>query len=106
MDAHNGTILWSIATPNNSIAYGPVTVANGVVFVTAYGTPYGTLMALEAISGKILWQYKANSSLAGGVSVVKGCVYMGEGSTGISITVAPYSTEGSHVDAFCLQTHK
>ncbi len=102
MDAHNGSILWSIATPNNSIAYGPVTVANGVVFVIAYGRPYGTLMALEAISGKILWQYKANSTLAGGVSVVKGCVYMGEGPTEASKVAVPFSIGGFRVDAFCV----
>jgi len=103
MDANNGTILWSIAAPNSSIAYGPVTVANGVVFVTAYGVPYGTLLALEATSGEILWQYNASSSLAGGVSVVNGCVYMGEGVTVVSVTVVPYpSVGGSRVDAFCL----
>ncbi len=103
MDANTGSILWSIAAPNSSIAYGPVTVANGVVFVTAYGVPYGTLLALEATSGKILWQYNASSSLAGGVSVVNGCVYMGEGVTVVSVTVVPYpSVGGSRVDAFCL----
>jgi outer membrane protein assembly factor BamB len=103
MDANTGSILWSIAAPHSSIAYGPVTVANGVVFVTAYGVPYGTLLALEATSGKILWQYNASSSLAGGVSVVNGCVYMGEGVTVVSVTVVPYpSVGGSRVDAFCL----
>jgi outer membrane protein assembly factor BamB len=82
-----------------------VTVANGVVFVTAYGVPYGALLALEATSGEVLWQYNASSSLAGGVSVVNGCVYLGEGSTGISELAAPISVGGSHVDAFCLQFH-
>jgi hypothetical protein len=45
----------------------------------------------------------ASSSLAGGVSVVNGCVYMGEGVTVVSVTVVPYpSVGGSRVDAFCL----
>ncbi|CAK9210451.1 unnamed protein product [Sphagnum troendelagicum] len=105
LDANNGSILWSTAAPNSSIAYGPVTVANGVVFVTAYGVPYGALLALEATSGEVLWQYNASSSLAGGVSVVNGCVYLGEGSTAIGELSAPISVGGSHADAFCVQFH-
>ncbi len=82
-----------------------MTVANGVVFVTAYGVPYGALLALEATSGKVLWQYNASSSLAGGVSVVNGCVYLGEGSTQASQLSDPISVGGSHADAFCVQFH-
>jgi outer membrane protein assembly factor BamB len=82
-----------------------VTVANGVVVVTAYGVPDGALLALEATSGKVLWQYNASSSLAGGVSVVNGCVYLGEGSTESAEVIAPISVGGSHADAFCVQFH-
>ncbi len=82
-----------------------MTVANGVVFVTAYGVPYGALLALEATSGKVLWQYNASSSLAGGVSVVNGCVYLGEGSTETAELIAPITVEGSHADAFCVEFH-
>ncbi|KAK1570678.1 hypothetical protein Q3G72_005673 [Acer saccharum] len=32
MDARNGKILWSIADPSNALAFGPVTLANGVLF--------------------------------------------------------------------------
>ncbi|KAK1571331.1 hypothetical protein Q3G72_015187 [Acer saccharum] len=31
MDARNGKILWSIADPSNALAFGPVTLANGVL---------------------------------------------------------------------------
>ncbi|CAK9867535.1 unnamed protein product [Sphagnum jensenii] len=96
------SILWSIVVPNDGVAIGPVTVANGVVFGTSYGAPYDALLALEATSGKILWQYKANSSIAGGVSVFKGCVYMGEGPTEASKVVVPFNIRGLRVDAFCV----
>ncbi len=43
--------------------------------------------------------------MAGGVSVVKGCVYMGEGITFI-VKSAGGSVEGSLVDAFCLPTQE
>ncbi len=82
-----------------------MTVANGVVFVTAFGVPYGALLALEATSGEVLWQYNASSSLAGGVSVVNGCVYLGEGSTEIGEISAPISVGGSRANAFCVQFH-
>ncbi|KAL5833846.1 hypothetical protein ACOSQ3_017520 [Xanthoceras sorbifolium] len=32
MDARSGKTLWSIADPNKAIAFGPVTLANGVLF--------------------------------------------------------------------------
>jgi len=32
IDARNGTILWSVATPDGTIAPGPLAVTNGVVF--------------------------------------------------------------------------
>ncbi len=82
-----------------------MTVANGVVFVTAYGVPYGALLALEATSGEVLWQYNASSSLAGGVSVVNGCVYLGEGPTEVAVIAARIGVGGSHADAFCVQFH-
>jgi hypothetical protein len=66
-----GTILWSTDAPYGSFAYGPVTIANGVMFGAALGTPLGALLALEATTGKVLWQYKVNSTLAGRVSVLK-----------------------------------
>jgi outer membrane protein assembly factor BamB len=105
MDVYNGTILWSTAAPNGSFAYGPVTIANGVMFAAALGTPLGALLALEATTGKVLWQYEVNSTLAGGVSVVKGCVYMGEGIT-LVVKNAGGNVEGSLVDAFCLPTQE
>ncbi len=57
---------------SGSFAYRPVTIANGVMFGAALGTPLGALLALEATTGKVLWQYKVNSTLAGQVSVLKG----------------------------------
>ncbi|TXG59158.1 hypothetical protein EZV62_016987 [Acer yangbiense] len=53
MDARNGKILWSIADPSNALAFGPVTLANGVLFAgSTHGK--GPIYAMNAKTGKVL----------------------------------------------------
>ncbi|KAI5073370.1 hypothetical protein GOP47_0011383 [Adiantum capillus-veneris] len=78
MEASTGKILWSTADPANGTNYGPVTVANGVVFVgSVNGT--GPVYALDALSGRILWQASTNATVYGGFAVADGCAYVGSG---------------------------
>jgi outer membrane protein assembly factor BamB len=101
IDARNGTILWSVATPDGTIAPGPLAVTNGVVFAPFFGHPYGVLFALESETGKILWQHQLNSSVAAGVSIVDDCVYLPQGISIGTSSVFP-SVRGSIVNGFCL----
>ncbi|CAM6039507.1 unnamed protein product [Sphagnum compactum] len=102
INASNGTILWSVATPDGSVTPGSLSVTNGVVFATSFGKPYGGLFALEATTGKILWQYKTNSSISAGVSIANDCVYLGQGIS-VSTNSLGLKVRGSLVDAYCLK---
>ena len=57
LDPATGKILWQKADPNGGIDIGPVTVANGVVYVGSMGsgassTTEPTMFALDAATGK------------------------------------------------------
>ncbi|KAI9120315.1 hypothetical protein K1719_007348 [Acacia pycnantha] len=95
MEPSNGKILWSTANPQN-LSLGPVSVANGVVFAGAASSD-GPIYGIDAKSGQILWSYKTNATVYGGVSINNGCVYVGHGYRNV-----PIFTRGTHVFAFCL----
>ncbi|KAK1571038.1 hypothetical protein Q3G72_010907 [Acer saccharum] len=67
MDARNGRILWSTADPSNALAFGPVTLGNGVLFAgSTHGK--GPIYAMNAITGKVLWSYDTGGTVYGGMS--------------------------------------
>jgi polyvinyl alcohol dehydrogenase (cytochrome) len=83
LDPASGAILWQTADPNGAFDIGPVTVANGVVYVGSMGGASSktapTLFALDATNGKFLWNFPAGSSVNAGASIVKDTVYWGSG---------------------------
>jgi polyvinyl alcohol dehydrogenase (cytochrome) len=86
VNAENGKIAWQTADPNGSIDLGPVSVANGVVYVSSMGTlffgpPAPTMFALDAGNGKQLWQYTTGGSVNAGPAIVDGTLYWGSGYT-------------------------
>jgi polyvinyl alcohol dehydrogenase (cytochrome) len=76
-----GAILWQRADPSGSIALGPVTVANGVVYGESMSAAAGanTMFAMDANTGNVLWGFAAGSSVIGGATVVQDTVYWGSG---------------------------
>ncbi|PIN01190.1 Polyvinyl alcohol dehydrogenase (cytochrome) [Handroanthus impetiginosus] len=95
MDPATGRILWSTAEPYNSTT-NPVSVANGVLFAgSTYRT--GPVYAINAASGEILWSFETGASVYGGLSISKGCAYVGHG-----YRVIPPFTAGNSVFAFCI----
>lgn len=102
MNGH-GQILWSTADPANGTDYGPVTVANGVVFAgSVNGT--GPVFALDALSGDILWQATTNGTVYGGFAVSDGCAYIGSGYSVNSGGGKKTFTSGDSLFAFCVPT--
>jgi polyvinyl alcohol dehydrogenase (cytochrome) len=85
LDPATGNILWQTADPNGAFDIGPVTVANGVVYVGSMGGSPSqsqtapTFLALNAANGKFLWNFTAGSSVNAGASIVKDTVYWGSG---------------------------
>jgi polyvinyl alcohol dehydrogenase (cytochrome) len=78
LDPATGKILWQTAEPTGSWAWGPVSVANGVLYAGAMD-PKGHMRALDAATGKILWSFASGGSVAGGPAIVDGMVFWGSG---------------------------
>jgi polyvinyl alcohol dehydrogenase (cytochrome) len=89
LDPATGTILWQVADPNGAVDLGPLTVANGVLYVPSMGAGYlnltggstkaPTMLALNAANGATLWQFTAGASVISGAAIVDGVVYWGAG---------------------------
>ncbi len=96
VDAASGKILWQrptidsmAGTLSSTQASGTLTVGNGVVFI-GYADAQGTMVALDAKSGKNLFQFNskvklsdgslvANGGIESGPYVIGGWVYWGAG---------------------------
>ena len=81
LDPGTGAILWQVGDPNAAIAIGPLTAADGVVFVSSMaGAPTApTMLALNAENGQTLWTFASGSSVNAGAAVADGVVYWGSG---------------------------
>ena len=81
LDPQTGAILWQVGDPNASVAIGPLTVVDDVVFASSMaGSPTApTMLALNAESGQTLWTFASGSSVNAGAVVADGVVYWGSG---------------------------
>jgi outer membrane protein assembly factor BamB len=90
LDPATGEILWQTADPQVETLpaplgtvgvwdLAPVTSANGVVYAASMAQTGNDMYALDAATGKILWQYAAGSSVNAAPAVVDGTVYWGSG---------------------------
>jgi polyvinyl alcohol dehydrogenase (cytochrome) len=87
LDARTGKILWQTPDPNGAADFGPVAVANGVVFAGSMaGAPTDrNMLALDAVTGSILWSYPAGGSVYSGASIAGDTVYWGSGYTNLPL---------------------
>jgi polyvinyl alcohol dehydrogenase (cytochrome) len=77
LDARTGRIVWQIADPTpGAIDPGAVSVANGVMYAGSWS---GSMYAINAASGDILWSFASGGSVIGGPAVVDGTLYWGSG---------------------------
>jgi polyvinyl alcohol dehydrogenase (cytochrome) len=74
LDATTGKVHWQRGMP--AASFGALTLANGVLFQP---TVPGTLYALDARKGDVLWSAEPGGDLGGGVSVAEGRVVTGHG---------------------------
>ena len=84
LNAATGAIVWQVPDPgsdpvhpgNPSMALGPVSVANGVVYCADMA---GLMFALNASSGTTLWSFQAPGSVNAAPAILNGVVYWGTG---------------------------
>jgi polyvinyl alcohol dehydrogenase (cytochrome) len=116
LDATTGQILWQTRPDERGVpflggAMGPVTSANGVVFACSFGEATlnpdfsvtghrgGTMYALDASRGTVLWQFPSGDFCASGAAVSRGTVFWG---TGYSQLGVPNLDGGGKLYAFGL----
>jgi polyvinyl alcohol dehydrogenase (cytochrome) len=85
IDPATGDILWQTADPNTAMDTGPVSVANGVVYVGSMagfpGMTLGkpTMFALDARTGRQLWSFVSGGSVNASPAIVDGQLFWGSG---------------------------
>jgi polyvinyl alcohol dehydrogenase (cytochrome) len=103
LDPATGHILWQIANPTmtapvaGASVNGPVTVVNGVVLVGSMDDA-GTMLALEASTGNVLWTFQSGGTVYGAPAIVDGVVYWGSGYPKRLL----FGTEGKALYAFAV----
>ncbi|MEZ4532535.1 MAG: PQQ-binding-like beta-propeller repeat protein [Thermomicrobiales bacterium] len=110
LDARSGEVIWSFVPepelemeppdgfPPLSIVNGPVTVADGSVYVT--GDIYGELWAIDAATGELRWVYDTEGGVPGAVSYVDGMLYVASDGAGDAGSLAGSTKSQLHaVDA-------
>jgi polyvinyl alcohol dehydrogenase (cytochrome) len=104
LDPVTGKILWQTPDPNGSLALGPVTVANGVVYAASMaGSPQDqNMLALNARTGAVLWKFAAGGSVNAGATVVDDTIYWGSGYANLGI---PGFTANNRFYAFSVNGH-
>jgi polyvinyl alcohol dehydrogenase (cytochrome) len=77
LDVFTGRLIWQTADPTaGAIDMGSVSLANGVMYA---GSQSGSMYALDAATGKILWSFASGGSVVDGPSIVDGVLYWGSG---------------------------
>ncbi len=84
LDPATGAIAWQVANPSmtaplsGASVNGPVAVAGGVVFAGSMDAK-GTMFALDATTGAVLWSFASGGTVYGGPAIAGGVVYWGCG---------------------------
>ena len=92
MDAKTGAVRWTTRDPLGSRAEAAVSGANGVIFGCNLDQVNGTMYALDAKTGKVLWSHNSGSGQSpfvtgifgacnAGPSIADGMVFWGTGAS-------------------------
>ena len=84
LNGYNGDVEWMNLNP--SLQESPIAIANGVVYLGYIIKP--KMQALDAITGKVLWEHDMPSDFRGGASIANGALYFSNGESEASAQVA------------------
>jgi polyvinyl alcohol dehydrogenase (cytochrome) len=79
LNALTGDTLWTTPDPQGSRSEAAVSLAGGVVFGCDIAFGSGTMYALDAGTGAVLWSYNTGAPCNAGPSIADGMVYWGSG---------------------------
>jgi polyvinyl alcohol dehydrogenase (cytochrome) len=79
LDAKKGDVLWTTKDPQGSRSEAAVSGANGVVFGCNLAAGDGTMYAMNASTGAVLWSFPSGGPCNAGASIADGMVYWGSG---------------------------
>ncbi len=106
LNAATGAFIWQVADPGldpikigePALAVGPITTANGVVYVADTA---GLMFALNASTGYTLWTFQAPGSVNNAPAIINGTLYWGTGYHNFPVG-QPYGTASNEFYSFGL----
>lgn len=81
INLNSGAVKWTTPDPLGSRAEGAVSTANGVVFGCNLDPNNGTMYALNAANGKVLWSFDSGGACSAGPAIADGVVFWGSGTS-------------------------
>jgi polyvinyl alcohol dehydrogenase (cytochrome) len=80
LDGASGRVLWRVSSADHGSYHGPITVTGqGDDELIFAGSTGNHIYAHRLSDGKPVWEWDTSGSVAGGVTVVDGVVYVGSG---------------------------
>jgi len=79
LNVNSGEVMWTTPDPRGSRAEAAVSAANDVAFGCNLDPVNGTMYALDAKSGDVLWSFNSGGACNAGPSVADGIVFWGTG---------------------------
>ena len=71
-------MVQACVNPTGAMALGPVSIANGVVYVSSFDDD-GSVFALNAANGAVLFTMATGGAVGSGAATADGVVYWGSG---------------------------
>jgi outer membrane protein assembly factor BamB len=99
-DGTSGNVIWQVQLPGQSVFSGPPTVSQGVIYVGGAGSG-GTLYAVNANSGAVLWMKPVANGDSSSPAVTSNGVFVSYSCQNVYKFDPATGTQIFHVDSGC-----
>ncbi len=81
LNANTGVLVWKYFVTNISLEMSSPTVSNGIVYIGGWGTfpvngTKGSLYAVDALTGKLIWEKLQNTGFSSSPNITNGILYI------------------------------